>query len=93
MIEGPVGGPLNFKARGEQTNGALTVFENTVAPGEGPPLHVHAKEDESGYVLDGELRFSLADTVRGAPAGSFVFCREAPLTASRTSAKSRPGSS
>ncbi|CAA9484556.1 MAG: hypothetical protein AVDCRST_MAG17-372 [uncultured Solirubrobacterales bacterium] len=44
-------------------------------------------------MLDGELRFSLADTVRGAPAGSFVFCREAPLTASRTSAKSRPGSS
>ena len=32
-IQGPAGGPLTFKARGEQTNGALTLFENVIAPG------------------------------------------------------------
>jgi len=72
-VKGPVGGPLTFKARGEQTNGSLTVFENTVAPNEGPPMHVHAAEDEAWYVLEGTLRFSLDGDVRVAPAGSFVF--------------------
>lgn len=72
-IEGPAGGPLTFKVRGEQTNGSLTAFENVIAPGDGPPLHVHAGEDEAWYVLAGELRFQLGDERAAAPAGSFVF--------------------
>jgi len=72
-IQGPAGGPLTFKARGEQTNGALTLFENVIAPGDGPPLHTHADEDESWYVLEGALRFRLGDEIASAPAGSFVF--------------------
>ena len=72
-IQGPAGGPLTFKARGEQTNGALTLFENVIAPGDGPPLHTHADEDESWYVLQGALRFRLGDELAQAPAGAFVF--------------------
>lgn len=72
-IEGPAGGPLTFKARGEQTGGALTAFENVIAPGDGPPLHVHANEDEAWCVIAGELRFQLGDDRAAAPAGSFVF--------------------
>jgi quercetin dioxygenase-like cupin family protein len=72
-IQGPAGGPLTFKARGEETDAALTVFENVIAPGDGPPFHTHAGEDESWYVLDGELRFRLGDDVASAAAGSFVF--------------------
>ncbi|HET6867051.1 MAG TPA: quercetin 2,3-dioxygenase [Solirubrobacteraceae bacterium] len=72
-IEGPVGGPLTFKARGEQTNGTFTALENVIPPGQGPPLHTHANEDEAWYVLEGELRFKLDEEVRAAPAGSFVF--------------------
>jgi quercetin dioxygenase-like cupin family protein len=72
-IQGPAGGPLTFKARGEQTNGALTLFENVIAPGDGPPLHTHAGEDESWYVLEGALRFRLGDEFAQAPAGAFVF--------------------
>ena len=72
-IEGPVGGPLAFKVRGEQTNGVLTALENVIPPGQGPPLHTHANEDESWYVIDGELRFRLDRDVQRAPAGSFVF--------------------
>jgi len=72
-IQGPVGGSLTFKVRGEQTNGVLTALENSIAPGEGPPLHVHAEEDEAWYVLEGELRFSLDGESAAAPAGSFVF--------------------
>lgn len=72
-IQGPAGGPLTFKARGEQTNGMLTVFENVIAPGDGPPLHVHESQDESWYVLEGELRFKLDGELASAPRGSFVF--------------------
>lgn len=72
-IQGPAGGPLTFKARGAQTNGALTLFENVIAPGDGPPLHTHADADESWYVLEGDLRFKLGGEIRQAPQGSFVF--------------------
>jgi len=72
-IEGPAGGPLTFKVRGEQTGGALTALENVIAPGDGPPLHTHAAEDEAWYVISGELRFQLGEERASAPAGSFVF--------------------
>ncbi len=72
-IEGPVGGPLTFKARARQTGGSLTAFENVIPPGEGPPLHRHRDEDEFWYVIEGELRFRLGDDDDHAPQGSFVF--------------------
>ena len=72
-IENAVGGPLTFKLRGEQSNGQLTVFENVVPSGEGPPLHVHTHEDECIYVIAGELRFQLGERFGRAAAGSFVF--------------------
>jgi quercetin dioxygenase-like cupin family protein len=72
-IQGPVGGPLTFKVRAEETGGRLTVLENVIPAGEGPPLHVHGAEDESWYVLDGELRFRLGDAIRTAPSGAFVY--------------------
>jgi len=45
-VKNPTGGSLTFKVRGEETDGSLTVFESTVAGGEGPPLHVHPHLDE-----------------------------------------------
>lgn len=72
-IRGPVGGPLTFKVRGEQTDGRMTALENVIPPGEGPPLHRHADEDETWQVLEGRLRFRLGDDLHGAPAGTFVF--------------------
>ena len=81
-VDNPLGGEqLTFKVRGEQTGGSLTVFETVPPPGEGPPLHTHANEDESLYVLEGEMRFKLGDELQAAPAGSFVFIpRGAPHT-------------
>ena len=73
QVEGPVGGPLTFKVRGEQSGGALTALENVIPPGQGPPLHTHANEDESWYVIEGELRFKLEGEIQSAPPGSFVF--------------------
>ena len=72
-MEGPVGGPLTFKIRAVGSGGSLTAFENVIPPGQGPPLHSHADEDESWYVLEGSLRFRLGDELAEAPAGTFVF--------------------
>lgn len=72
-VENPQGGPLTFKIRGEQTDGALVAFESVVAPGEGPPLHLHETEDEIWYALEGSFRVRLDDEVRDAPTGTFVF--------------------
>ena len=72
-VDNPAGGGLTYKARSEQTQGALTAWESTAAPGEGPPLHLHVNEDEFMYVLEGRLRFRLDEADHTAPAGSFVF--------------------
>jgi quercetin dioxygenase-like cupin family protein len=72
-VKNPTGGSLTFKVRGEETDGSLTVFESTVAAGEGPPLHVHPRLDEVWYALEGTFRVRLEDEVRDAPAGTFVF--------------------
>jgi quercetin dioxygenase-like cupin family protein len=78
----PLGGDVAFKVRGQQSGGALTAFETVVAPGQGPPLHTpHAHEDETLYVLEGEVRFKLGDDLRAGGPGSFVFVpRGAPHT-------------
>jgi mannose-6-phosphate isomerase-like protein (cupin superfamily) len=60
-----------LKASQHSTGGALSVFETTVEAG--PPLHVHDREDECFYVLDGELSIRCGSDAFDAPAGSFVF--------------------
>jgi quercetin dioxygenase-like cupin family protein len=72
-LDTPIGARITFVARGEQTGGALTAFESAAAPGEGPPFHLHRREDETIYVVRGTLRVRLAEDVHAAPAGSFVF--------------------
>jgi quercetin dioxygenase-like cupin family protein len=72
-VHNPAGGPLTYKARGEQTEDALTIWESIAQPGEGPPLHLHLREDEFMYVLDGDLRFRLTEDISEGPTGSFVF--------------------
>ncbi len=73
IFPNPVGGPVVIKARGQQTGNALTVFESSPAPGEGPPLHAHPREDEILYVLEGHLRVLLGGELSDALRGTFVF--------------------
>lgn len=72
-IRGPVGGAALIKAGTAATNGSLALVENVIPPLQGPPRHVHAREDEAWYVLEGDLRFRADDKLFSAPAGSFVF--------------------
>jgi quercetin dioxygenase-like cupin family protein len=72
-VQGPAGGLLTFKVRGEDSDGRLLAIENVIAPLDGPPLHSHDDEDEFWYVIEGTLRFRLGDEEAEAPQGSFVF--------------------
>ena len=67
------GALTSVKATGEQTGGRLAVIEDLAPRGGGTPLHVHQADDETFYVLEGELTFWLGEAppVRAA-AGSFV---------------------
>src|SRR6187401_2365352 len=71
-VENPVGGILTFKITSDESDGALTAIETFVVRQEAPPLHVH-DQDEVIYILAGSLRVKLGESLRGAPAGSFVF--------------------
>ena len=72
QVLSPVGGSILHKVRGEHSGGEVCVFESRIPPGEGPPLHVHANEEEVLYVLEGSFRFQLRDDVSAAPAGSLM---------------------
>ena len=62
-----------IKATGEATGGAYTLVEITVAPGYRTPLHVHHREDEGFWVLDGHATFTVGEETIEAPAGTYLF--------------------
>jgi quercetin dioxygenase-like cupin family protein len=61
------------KMAGEDTGGAFTLFEVTAAPQSGPPPHIHYREDETYYILEGEFEFLDNDRTFVAGAGSLVY--------------------
>lgn len=67
-----VGDVYRFLAVGEETNGKYALFEAIVPPGGGPPPHVHSREEEGFYVLEGEITFLIGDQHLQASAGTFA---------------------
>nr|BAM14074.1 putative cupin 2 domain-containing protein [Streptomyces lavendulae] len=78
------------KGSAAQLNGASTVVEFLGRRGSGSPLHVHRKEDEWWYVLDGEMTFWVAGQAYHAAPGSFVYGpQDQPHTFQVTSPEAR----
>jgi quercetin dioxygenase-like cupin family protein len=50
------GDHYTFLVTGDESGGAYFAMEALVPPGGGPPPHIHTREDETFYVLEGELR-------------------------------------
>jgi quercetin dioxygenase-like cupin family protein len=67
-----VGDRYRFIAQGEQTNGRYALWEAIVFPGGGPPPHLHQREDEAFYVLDGEITFFTPEASFVAGSGDYV---------------------
>ena len=54
-----VGDVYRFLVTGEDTNGTYATWEAVVPPGGSPPPHVHSREEEGFYVLEGEITFTV----------------------------------
>ena len=61
------------KATAGTTNGAYGLVESLIAAGASPPMHIHHREDESFYVLDGALTVSCGGEIYDATTGSYIF--------------------
>ncbi|HMQ08878.1 MAG TPA: cupin domain-containing protein [Saprospiraceae bacterium] len=67
------GALLSFLATSKDTNGLYAMFEARGIPGFEPPPHLHANEDETIYMLEGEFWVKIGDEEFTAKAGDFVF--------------------
>jgi quercetin dioxygenase-like cupin family protein len=63
---------LTIIAYASETNGAFSLVKNVIRKGFEPPLHVHTREDESNYVLKGEIIFTVGDETIHAKTGDYV---------------------
>src|SRR5437660_3040492 len=67
-----VGDVYRFLATGEDTDGRYALWEAIVPPGGGPPPHIHSREEEGFYVLDGEIALMVDGQRFVASAGTFA---------------------
>jgi quercetin dioxygenase-like cupin family protein len=67
------GGLLTMKATAEETDGAFLLFEDYVAQGKTTPLHAHANEDETLYLLEGETLVHIDGEDHELGAGGMAF--------------------
>ncbi len=54
-----LGSKVAILLHGRDTNRSLCIVEVHDEPGSGPPPHIHSREDETFYVLEGEYEFTL----------------------------------
>ena len=80
--DGRTPAPLNIvgeetlvKVSAEDSDGLLAFFHLVAPPMSGPPRHVHTREDELFYVLEGELVFELDGERHTVRAGDTVYLR------------------
>jgi quercetin dioxygenase-like cupin family protein len=66
-------GLAEIKATAEDTGGLLTIVEVTEPPGAEAPLHVHHREDEGFWILEGEVTLYVGDEVIAAGPGDFAW--------------------
>ncbi len=76
-----LGTPMVLKIDGQKTGGAMAVVEETYPPGHGAPQHVHAKEDELFYIIEGQFRLWRGDEALDVSPGDVAFLpRSVPHT-------------
>src|SRR5215472_7899753 len=64
---------LTFLATGEETRGQFALMEQVARKGNVPPPHIHHREDETFYVVEGEMTFFVGDQTIKATPGTMVF--------------------
>lgn len=66
-------GRVTVKAGGAEESHAFSQIEVDDPRGTGPPLHLHHNEDETFYVLEGEVTFLVGDERSDLAAGDYLF--------------------
>jgi quercetin dioxygenase-like cupin family protein len=66
-------GRVTVKAGGAGADHAFSQIETDDPRGSGPPLHVHHNEDETFYVLDGEVTFLVGEERIDLAVGDYLF--------------------
>jgi DNA-binding transcriptional MerR regulator len=75
-LGGKGGEPNDCKVSGKDTNGAMCAFESNVS---GWPKHLHLKQDEWIYILEGDFEFRIGDKqFRVGPGESIFIPRKTP---------------
>jgi len=69
--EGVAGFDASVKASGDSTGGNLSLIESHTRGG--APWHIHTREDEYFYVIEGTIVVHVGEETYQAPPGSFVF--------------------
>jgi quercetin dioxygenase-like cupin family protein len=62
-----------IKATAGVSGGQMAIIEVTEPPGAEAPLHVHHREDEGFWLLEGGATFEVGDTTIEAAAGDYLF--------------------
>ena len=68
-----MGDLFTYLVTGKESGGSSFTAEVRVGPGNGPPPHIHHREEEQFYILEGELTFQVGDLTLKASAGDFVY--------------------
>ena len=68
-----MGSMMSYKVTAEETGGAYSLAVEITPPHGGLPLHVHHREVEAMYILEGEYEIQCGDEVFRATADTFVF--------------------
>lgn len=63
---------ITFVVTSGQTGGKYSLTDSVVPPHGGPPPHIHSREDEAFWILEGELEITVGEERFRASAGSFV---------------------
>ena len=77
-----LGMPLTMLCEAHETGGAWSLFEEKVPLGMGPPPHRH-DWDESYYILEGEVEFTIDGRSVRSSRADFNTCLVAQFTASK----------
>ena len=56
-----------------QTDGSLAIIDITLPKGSEPPRHLHTREDETFYIIDGSVQFEIGDTLIDGKVGQAIF--------------------
>ena len=65
---------VTIKADSNETNGEYSLMHWVVAPDAIAPAHIHAEYEETFYVLEGKLQFTVGEDIVDVEVGDFIRC-------------------